>query len=148
MSLITWKRKNGMFPNLNSMVDDFFKNDEFFPVTTNGNGSSMPSVNVKETDESFELEVAAPGKKKDDFNVEINKGVLTISSETESEVKEEKDNYTRQEFSYSSFSRSFWLPEGVEEDDVNATYNDGILKVVIPKKEVTPVPSAKKIAIN
>jgi len=144
MSLITWKRRNGMFPTLNSFMDNFF--DEEFP--SKNNGSSLPSVNVKETEENFELEVAAPGLKKDDFNIEVDKGVLTISSETSSDETEEKDNYTRREFSYSSFSRSFWIPEGTSEDDINASYGEGILKVVVPKKEPTPVPSAKKIAIK
>ena len=146
MSLITWKRKNGMFPTLNSFMDNFFDNDELFP--TRKNGSSLPSVNVKETEESYELEVAAPGLKKDDFNIEVDKGVLTISSETSSDNTEEKDNYTRREFSFSSFSRSFWLPEGTIEDDINANYDDGILKVTVPKKEPTPIPSAKKIEIS
>ncbi len=136
-----------MFPSINSMFDDFFaEEDNLFRKWKNG--STFPSVNVKNEEDCFFLEVAAPGLKKDDFKVEVDKGVLTISSETEKEESEENENFTRQEFSFSSFSRSFWLPEGVKDDDIKATYEDGILKLVIPKEEVTSEKEAKKIMIK
>ena len=147
MSLIKWNKRNNMFPTINSMFDNFFADDDTF-FTRWRNGSNFPSVNVKDEEKCFCLEVAAPGLNKEDFKIEINKGVLTISSETEREEKEEKDNYTRREFSYSSFSRSFWLPEGVREEDIEASYNDGILKVSVPKKDVAPKVEAKRIMIK
>lgn len=147
MSLIKWKKRNGMFPSINSIFDNFFADDESLFLNWK-NESVLPSVNVKNEKDSFCLEVAAPGLKKDDFKVEVDKGVLTISSETKNEEKEETDNFTRQEFSYSSFSRSFWLPEDVKEDNIAATYEDGILKLVIPKVEVASKKDVKKIAIK
>lgn len=147
MSLIKWKKRNAMFPNVNSIFDDFFADDDAL-FRKWKNVSAFPSVNVKNEENCFCLEVAAPGLKKDDFKVEIDKGVLTISSETEKEEKEETENFTRQEFSYSSFSRSFWLPEDVKSDEIDATYEDGILKLVIPKEETTSEKEVKKITIK
>ena len=147
MSLIKWKKRNGMFPSVSSVFDNFFdESANFFESWRNG--SSLPSVNVKDGEKNYSLEVAAPGLSKKDFNIEVDKGVLTISSETKKEDKEETENYTRQEFSYSSFSRSFWLPEEVKEDDIQATYKDGILTVNVPKVTTAKKKTAKKIAIK
>ena len=147
MSLINWKKRNGMFPNVSSVLDNFF--DESANLFESWrNGSSIPSVNVKDDEKNYSLEVAAPGLSKKDFNIEVDKGVLTISSETKKEDKEETDNYTRREYSYSSFSRSFWLPEEVKENDIKATYKDGILSVNVPKVKVVKKKTAKKIAIK
>lgn len=131
MSLIKWSPSNSLFPSMSSLVDNFFKDDDFF----NGlrTGSSLPAVNVVDTKEAYTLEVAAPGLKKEDFKVTVDKGVLTIKAERSTEEKEEKDNYTRREFSYSSFNRSFWLPEHVNAEGVNAKYDEGILKITLPK---------------
>ncbi len=147
MSLIKWKKRNGMFPTINSIFDNFFEDDDFNLFRWRG-GASFPSVNVKDEDDSYSLEVAAPGLTKKDFNIEVDKGVLTVSSETKKEDKEETENYTRQEFSYSSFSRSFWLPEEVKEDNIKATYKDGILSIDVPKVKVAKKKTAKKIAIK
>ena len=147
MSLIKWKKRNAMFPNVNSIFDNFFADDDAL-FRKWKNGSAFPSVNVKNEEDCFCLEVAAPGLKKDDFKVEVDKGVLTISSETEKEEKEETEDFTRQEFSYSSFSRSFSLPEDVKDDDIDATYEDGILKLVIPKEKITTKKEVKKITIK
>lgn len=147
MSLIKWNKRNAMFPNVNSIFDDFFADDDSL-FRRWKNVSAFPSVNVKDEEDCFCLEVAAPGLKKDDFKVEIDKGVLTIKSETKKEEKEETDNFTRQEFSFSSFSRSFWLPENVKSDEVEATYENGILKLVIPKEEIAVKKEVKKITIK
>lgn len=98
----------------------------------------MPSVNVKELDNGFEIHVAAPGIKKEDLKINLERNVLTISSETktENQEKDEKGAFTRREFNYSSFSRAFTLPEDAEPEKIEATYEDGILKITIPKKEV------------
>ena len=147
MKLITRDRPAMNFPVLSTFFDDFFRDDKnFFPSWKNG--AQLPAVNVSEKDDSFELEVAAPGLKKSDFNIEVKDGVMTVSSEVQSEKEEKEENYTRKEFSYTAFSRSFWLPQGVKEDNIKATYKEGILTVVIPKLEVKAVPPPKKVKIS
>ncbi len=104
----------------------------------------MPAVNIMENDNEFQVEVAAPGMKKDDFKIELDNNVLVISSEREhkEEEKDEKGNYCRREFRYASFRRSFTLPEGkVNVDKINAKYTDGVLQIHLPKREeVKPKP--------
>jgi HSP20 family protein len=110
--------------------------------------TTLPSVNIKESTDEFEVELAAPGFVKDDFNIELNNDLLTISSEkkTENETKEGQQ-FARREFSYQSFSRSFTLPNTADSDKIKAKYENGILKVSIPKKaEAKPRPT-KQIAI-
>jgi HSP20 family protein len=114
--------------------------------TTN---TTLPSVNIKEDDNGFEVELAAPGLEKGDFKVELDKSVLTISSDkkVENETKEGQQ-FTRREFSYQSFSRSFTLPSIVEADKIAAKYENGILRVSIPKKEEAKPKPAKQIEIK
>lgn len=113
-----------------SLLSDFFApEDRFF------NGQSNVAVNVKENDKNYEVEVAAPGFEKKDFNIEVNNGVLTISGEKKTENKKEDGKYTHREFGYTSFSRSFNLPANTTESDVQAKYDGGILKLAIAKKE-------------
>ena len=136
----------GSVPHL---FDDFFTKDFFgiAPGVFNQRAAS-PAVNIKETESDFQLEVSAPGMKKDDFVLELDKNMLTISAEfkDEKEEKDEKGQYTRREFNYSSFSRSFTLPEDkVNEEKIGATYKDGILHVTLPKKEVELVQEKKKL---
>ena len=134
MSIV--RRNNLIFP---SLMNEIFKPD-WFGGMENLN-STVPAVNIKENEKDFELELSVPGRKKEDFDIEIDNNVLTISSEykTESEVSE--DNYTRREFGFSSFKRSFTLPETIDEDKIRADYNDGILRFVLPKrKEALPKP--------
>ncbi len=147
MSLIKRKKRNGMFPVINSVFDNFFEDDNAL-LKKWRNGTAFPSVNVKDEDKSYCLEVAAPGLSKKDFEIEVDKGVLTISAKTKKEDKEETENYTRQEFSYSSFSRSFWLPEAIKESEIKASYKDGILTVNVPKAKIVKKKTAKKIAIK
>lgn len=128
MSIV--KRNNVLFP---SLMNDFFKPD-WFGGMENYN-TNVPAVNIKESEKDFELELAIPGFKKDDFNVEVDKNILTISSELKSENETKEENYTRREFSYSSFKRAFTLPETIDEDKINANYEDGILKLTLPKRE-------------
>jgi HSP20 family protein len=131
MGLVKWN------PVLN---DRFF--DEFFGLTptrvrTNGNGfpSTMPAVNIKETEDNYQLELAVPGLRKDDFKVEVDEGVLRISAERKDEHRDEKEGYSRREFRYASFERRFTLPETANEADITAKYEDGILHLIVPKKE-------------
>ena len=139
MNLI--KKNTVPFP---SIIDELFKPD-WLGGMQNFN-TNVPAVNIKETDVSFGIELAAPGKKKEDFNIEIDHNVLTISSEEKNE-KEEKDNdgkYTRKEFSYSSFRRSFTLPETVNSDAIQANYETGVLHLVLPKREEA-LPKPKRL---
>lgn len=96
---------------------------------------NMPSVNIIDNEKDFVLEVAAPGIEKNDFNIKVENNVLTISYEVKEEKEEKTENYTRREFSQGSFSRSFTLPKYIKVEDIKADYNQGILKVTLPKNE-------------
>lgn len=109
---------------------------------------TTPSVNVVETKNAFGLEVAAPGMKKEDFKVEVKDGCLVISAETKAEKEQKEENYTRKEFNYQAFTRSFWLPENVKADDIKATYMDGILKLNVPKIKVEKEEPAKSVKVS
>jgi HSP20 family protein len=150
----TLVRTNGnLRPALPSLLNDFFTDDWFDSSLANwrSSGATLPAVNVRETNDSFVIEVAAPGMKRDDFKVELDNNVLTISSQRENN-REEKDpegNYTRREFSYQSFQRSFTLPDNkVEGDKIEARYSDGILHINVPKTETAKVKPAKQIKVG
>ena len=125
----------------NSFFDDFITKDlfDFNRAGISRSELTLPAVNVKEVDNAFEIHVAAPGIKKEDFKINLERNILTISSEnkTEHEEKDENGAFTRREFNYSSFSRSFTIPEVAEAERIEAVYEDGILKITVPKKEVT-----------
>jgi len=131
----------------NSLLSDFFDDNGFFNSPWLGR-QSLPAVNVKENDKNFEIELAAPGLEKKDFNISVNNGILVISAEKTQETENKKDSYTRREFSYSSFSRSFTLPVNAREDDIQAKYEGGILKVTIAKKGETEKKERKAIDIQ
>ncbi len=139
------------FNQLPSLFDHFFENDLFDWSNRNfsNTNTTLPSVNIKENFEGFEVEMAAPGLEKKDFKIELNGDVLTISSEKtlENETKED-EQFTKKEFSYQSFSRSFTLPNTVDEKKIKAKYDNGILSVSIPKKEEAKPKPAKQIAIS
>ncbi|GLU44138.1 Hsp20/alpha crystallin family protein [Allomuricauda sp. NBRC 101325] len=137
MSIV--KRNNLFFP---SLMNDYL-NPDWFGGTDKWN-TSVPAVNIKDNTENFELELAVPGMKKDDFTVEIDNDVLTISSEVKSENEENKENYTRKEFSYTSFKRAFTLPETVDGGKIDAKYEDGVLKLTLPKRQET-LPKPKRL---
>ncbi len=137
MNLI--KRNTVPFP---SIIDELLKPDWLGGMQSFN--ANVPAVNIKETDTSFGIELAAPGKTKEDFNIEIDHNVLTISSEEKSEKEENQGKYTRKEFNYSSFRRAFTLPETVNTDSINATYENGVLHVALPKKEEA-LPKPKRL---
>ena len=143
------KRTNAYLP---SFWDNFFSRDLMDWGTSNfsSTDTTLPAVNVKETDEAFEIEVAAPGMSKGDFKVNLENNTLTISSEKKEEKKqEEKGRFTRREFSYQSFQRSFTIPENlVEGDQITARYCEGILCVHLPKKEEVKPKPAREIEIS
>ena len=150
----TLVRTNGsLFPTMPSLLNDFFADDWLDSSLANwkSSGTTLPAVNVRETNDDFRIEVAAPGMKRDDFKVQLDNNVLTISSQRESsrEEKDSEGNYTRREFSYQSFQRSFALPEDkVEGDKIAARYVDGILQVTVPKREEAKVKPARQISVS
>lgn len=136
---------------LPSLFDRFFEND--FMDWSNRNFSStnttLPSVNIKESSEDFEVEVAAPGLSKDDFKIELNHNQLTVSSEKKVENETKKgQQFNKREFSYQSFSRTFTLPNIVDSDKITARYDNGILHIAMPKKEEAKPKPPKAIEIK
>ena len=134
-----------------SLFDRFLENDLFDWSNRNysNTNTTLPAVNIKEDEDGFEVEMSAPGLDKKDFKLELNNSVLTISSEkkVENETKEGQQ-FTRREFSYQSFSRSFTLPETVEGEKIVAKYENGILRLSIPKKEEAKPKPVKQIEIK
>ena len=126
---------------------DLFDDDFFAPFFT-PRYHTMPAVNIKEDDKKFTLDLAVPGIDKKDLKIELNEDVLTISSERKEEKEENREDYKRREFSYSSFCRSFALPENVNRDKIEANYKDGILTVVLPKQHEDNSKVTKEIKIS
>jgi len=141
MALIRW---NNRLP-LADMFSNFLDSD--FIDYFNKRGSD-PAANILEHPESFELNLAAPGLKKEDFKINLDNNVLTISSDLENEKHEEGKNFTRKEFFYGSFSRSFTLPKTINIDKIQAEYENGILTVMLPKKDEAKVDIKKEIKIS
>lgn len=145
MSLIRWTPENGLFPTISNWMEDFFSDD--WMIKPSVKGVSIPAINVMENKEAFKLKVAAPGFKKEDFKLEVKNGRLTISGETKTEKEDKEEKFTRQEYAYNAFTRSFMLPENVNGENISAQYADGILDVVLPKKEATEKP-VQQIAVK
>jgi len=141
MSIIRFNRPNA----LTDVFQNFFDND--FVDLFNRRGMD-PAANILEHADSFELDIAAPGLKKDDFKIHLENNVLTISSEVSDEKEEQEKHYTRKEFHYSSFSRSFTLPRTVDLEKIKADYENGVLKVMLPKKEDARIDIKKEIKIS
>ena len=148
MSLIKFNNRNRLFPWNNNQLKDFFSSDDFF--FNDGfleEDSLMPAMNVKELDNEFEVEFAAPGFSKKDFEVTLDDHILNVSAKKETEEKEEDKDFMRKEFSYKSFTRSLKLPETVDNTaDIKAVYKNGILNLHLLKKE--PVKETPKKVIE
>jgi HSP20 family protein len=121
--------------------------DDFLPVVSR-RSTSMPAVNIKEDEKKFSLDLAVPGIDRKDLKIEINEDVITISSEHSEENKVENDDFKRREFSYTSFCRSFYLPENVNKEKIEAAYKDGILSVVLPKEEEEKAKLTRQVKIS
>jgi HSP20 family protein len=121
--------------------------DDFFSGLTS-RVSSMPAVNIREDERNYFLDLAIPGIDKKDLKIDINEDVLTISSEKKSENEEERDGYKRKEFSYSSFCRSFYIPENANKEKIEANYKDGVLNVILPKHEEEKTKITREIKIS
>lgn len=146
MTLVKSNKNGNLFP---SVWSDFFDNNNFFSNRwfEKEFEQTLPAVNIKETNNEFNIEFAAPGFNKNDFKINVEENVLTISAEKQVETKEEKERFTRKEFSYNSFSRSFTLPQTVNAEKIDAKYTDGILKLNIPKKEEAKKLPKKEIKV-
>ena len=144
------RRNNGTsLPSFSSWFDNFFDNNLGTEFLSNFNtGITLPAVNIKETNNEFVLELAIPGMKKSDFTIDVENKILAISSEVKNENEIKNENYTRREFGYSSFKRTFTLPDSVESDKVKASYVDGILMVTLPKREEAKQKPPKRIEIS
>ncbi len=139
-------RFNPARPAVHNWMDDFF-NTSLGNVLNDDTSVLRPDVNVKETDNEYVMEVAAPGLEKSDFDIQIEDGSLTLSAEKKTENEDKDDKYLRREFQYTSFSRSFHLPENVKVEDVEAKYIDGVLHVSIPKAQPT-ITQPRRIEIS
>ena len=137
MNLI--RKQNAFFP---SLVDELFNQDR--RVRTSSISSTTPAVNIIEQDTQFLIELAAPGNKKEHFEIEIEDGILSISSSNKEDNTSEKETFTRHEFSYNSFRRSFTIPESVDVSSIEATYNEGVLLIKLLKLEEA-LPQPKKL---
>ncbi len=109
---------------------------------------NLPAANIVENKDSFDVSLAAPGMKKEDFNIDVEGNLLTISAEKEEKKEEKDERYSRREFNYTSFSRSFTLPEGINKDRIDASYDNGLLKLSLPKTEEAKKLAAKHITVK
>ena len=147
MNLVKSNKKEETFPTI---LSDFFDYDKFF-----GNrwfekefNQTLPAVNIKEDGKKFDIEFAAPGYDKGDFKINVEDNTLTISAEKKEEKNEENKRFTRKEFSFNTFSRSFTLPQTANADKIDAKYKDGILNLQIPKKEEAKAQTKKEIKVD
>ena len=153
MSPVLSKRRNGLMPYF---TDNAWEANRFFSPSVLDfdkllgfeDSFSIPEMNVIENEKNFKVELAAPGMDRKDFNIEVRDGVLNISAQKEKEKHEDKKNYRRREFSYTSFERSFALPDDVSTDDIDAKYENGILKLTLPKNESAIVKTVKHIKVS
>lgn len=156
MSLVKFNKRSRPFANL--VTSDFFDMEDFFDNRFWKRGmfsdkfwngrTGEPALNIKETEDHFEIELAAPGFEKKDFEVTIDNGYLNVSAEKSVDEEEKEEDYTRREFSYKAFERSLLLPDDVKQEEIKARYKDGILSFDLLKKEVEKKQLPKKVEIK
>ena len=139
------KKRDSFFP---SAWNDLFENNFLNTPTPAQRGISVPAVNISEDENGYTIEMAAPGMKKEDFKIDLDHNLLTVSSEKSEGSEETTDNYTRQEFSFNRFSRSFRIPMAADKENINAEYTDGILRISIAKREEAKVKPKRSIEIG
>ena len=143
------RRDLATFTGFPSWIDELFNKNFGTEFMANFNsGLTLPSVNIKDNADSFEVHMAVPGFTKTDFDVNVDNHILSISAENKVENEHAEENYTRREFGYSNFRRSFTLPDTVNTEKISATYNDGILNVVIPKLEEAKKKPMRSIEVS
>ena len=133
MSLVKWNEPAKLAGRRNWIENFFAETDDFFKTMNFDFTNNVPAMNVKEEKDFFMIDLAVPGMKREDFKVEVDRGVLMISAATEEKREEKTDEYKRQEFSFRNFKRSFWLPDSINPDQIVATYENGLLKLKLPK---------------
>lgn len=137
------------FPSLGNLLSDIWSDELPTVFRSNYNeGMTLPKVNIRETDEGYTVEMAVPGFKKDNFNISVENDQLMISAEVEQDNEEKNEEFTRREFGYASFQRTFVLPESVDGEKIKANYADGILNVQLPKKEEAKPKPARTIKVS
>jgi len=144
------KKYNPVFQSKNSlsaMVDDFF-NKSFTDMVGSDMVMSRPSVNVKETDTSFVIDLAAPGLEKENFDIKVDNDYLKISAQKEQSNEEKGEQYTRREFNFASFARTFEVPDNIDREKIEAAYDKGVLSITLPKTVKLEVDSSKQIKIS
>lgn len=135
-----------LFP---SIFSDLFDTDRFFAgLSGRDTDSWLPAVNIRENEKGYEIDLAVPGLNKEDIKMEIEDHTLIVSAEKEKKKEEEKKDYLRREYKYDAFSRSFSLPDNADEDNIESSYRDGILKVVVAKKAAAPQSSKKVLTVK
>jgi len=140
------KSNSNMFP---SVFSDLFEMDKFFDNFPAWNSETwLPATNIKEDEKSYGIELAVPGMKKEDIALEVENSLLTVSGTSTEEKKEEKDSYLRREYKSNAFTRSFSLPDNANDESITSHYEDGILKIIIEKKETVAKKDKKSIAIG
>ena len=147
MTLVRTKNSGNLIP---SVFSDLLDTDRFFNTDwfEKEFASRVPAVNIKENGKEFKIELSVPGFSKNDFKVNVEGDILTIRAEKEEEKKEESERFTRKEFSYSSFSRSFTLPQAANGEKIDAKYENGVLRLALPKKEEAKVSDKKEIKVS
>ena len=129
--------QRNMFSNFFSDIDRMFDEDMFLmPMHMSRMGEgNLPAANVRETEKEYAIELAVPGMKRDDFEIEVDENMLSVSCQKEEQIKEDKENYKRREYNFSSFSRSFRMPEAILDDKIKAQYDNGVLHITVPKAQ-------------
>lgn len=136
------------WPLSSSLFGPDFLDDRLELPLLNNLGVTIPSANVMENPKEYTIELAAPGLERKDFKIEVENHCLIISAEKEEDKKESDNDYARREYSFNSFSRSFSLPENIKEGSIDARYENGVLKVVVPKLKETPVKVSRQITVS
>lgn len=147
MSLVKWNQPAKLLGRRNWVENFFAEADDFLKNWDWDRESSVPAVNVREEEKAYRIDVAAPGMQKADFQVEFEKGVLMITGKHEEKKEEVTDTFQRKEFSYANFKRSFWMPENVDAEQITAVYEDGLLKLTLPKLTTLPQEKGKTIKV-
>lgn len=150
MTLIKFNNGNNSprLPYMPSLLGELFNDFMNTDLVSKDVFKSVPAVNISETPEAYILELAAPGMNKEDFKVEIENGILSISTEKKEEKSSENNKFTRKEFSYTSFNRTFTLPEQVNTEAISAGYENGVLKLQLPKKDEAKQKPVREITVS
>jgi len=147
---MTLMKRNELFPTWSGFFNDFFDKDllDWSDKHFSNTNTTLPAVNIKESENGFDVEMAVPGMKKEDFKINLDNNILCISSEKQVENQTNEGKYSKKEFSYQSFSRSFALPVSADERNIKAKYENGILMIEIPKREEAKPKPPKVIDIS